>query len=109
MGLDETDLPEGFFDRFVFNLHPTDSLSPSVLVGFGIYPPKDTVDGFVVVSDVDEQRNLRFSTLLSETDRDGGGPFRFDVVEPNQTWRLRLAPNEIGVEFDLIWRARTPA
>lgn len=101
-------LPDGFFDRFVFNLHPTDALAPSVLFGFGMYPDKDTVDGFVVVTHDTEQRNLRYSTELSATDGDGGGPFRFEVAEPNQTWRLSLGNNPIGVEFDLTWRARTP-
>lgn len=104
-----TDLPERFFDRFVFNLHPESSTAPSVLLGFGMYPARDTVDGFVVVSDETEQRNLRYSTELSATDGDGGGPFRFAVIEPNQVWRLSLADNPIGVEFDLTWRARTPA
>ncbi|UZF57922.1 hypothetical protein LH935_08045 [Gordonia polyisoprenivorans] len=102
-------LPERFFDRFVFNLHPDGDTTPSVLFGFGMYPAKDTVDGFVVVSDPAEQRNLRFSTELSATDGDGGGPFRFEVVEPNEVWRLTLADNPIGVTFDLTWHARTPA
>lgn len=68
-----TDLPDKFFDRFVFNLHPESATVPSVLMGFGMYPAKNTVDGFVVVSDEAEQRNLRFSTELSDTDGDGGG------------------------------------
>ncbi|WP_246284603.1 DUF7064 domain-containing protein [Gordonia asplenii] len=101
------DLPAGFFDRFVFNLHPTDAVTPSVLLGFGIYPPKDTADGFVVLSDGTEQRNLRFATTLGET-VDGGGPFRFAVTEPNTIWELRLSDNAIGVELDVTWHARTP-
>ncbi|PPJ23778.1 hypothetical protein C5E45_27970 [Nocardia nova] len=109
VGPEVTDLPDGFFDRLMFNMHPVDATAPSVIMGFGIYPPKDTVDGFVVVSGETEQRNLRFSSRLSATDRDGAGPFRFEVLEPNQRWRLRLGPNEIDTEFDLTWRARTPA
>ena len=27
------DLPEQFFDRFVFNLHPTDAIAPSIVLG----------------------------------------------------------------------------
>jgi hypothetical protein len=103
------DLPERFFDRFVFNLHPRHASTPSVIFGFGTYPAKDTVDGFVVLTNDTEQRNLRYSTERSATDGSGGGPFTFEVTEPNQTWRLRLAPNPIGVEFDLNWHARTPA
>lgn len=109
VGPEEKDLPKGFFDRLMFNMHPTDALSPSIIMGFGIYPPAGTADGFVVVSGATEQRNLRFSTRLGETDRRGAGPLRCEVVEPNKQWRLRLAPNEIGAEFDLTWRARTPA
>lgn len=109
VGPEVSDLPNGFFDRLMFNLHPVDALAPSVIMGFGIYPAKDTADGFVVVSGAHEQRNLRFSTLLSATNRDGAGPFRFEVLEPNELWRLRLVPNEIDAEFDVTWRARTPA
>ncbi|GGL16997.1 DUF7064 domain-containing protein [Nocardia jinanensis] len=109
VGPEQTGLPDGFFDRLMFNLHPVDALSPSLITGFGIYPGKDTADGFVVVSDATEQRNLRFSTVLSATERDGAGPLRVEVVEPNRVWRLRLTQNEIGAEFDLTWRARTPA
>ena len=103
------DLPERFFDRFVFNLHPTDAVSPSVLFGFGIYPPRDVVDGFAILVTDTEQRNVRFSSELTATHGDGAGPFRFEVVEPNTTWHLTLGPNPTGMEFDVTWRARTPA
>lgn len=103
------DLPERFFDRFVFNLHPTDSVTPSVVFGFGIYPPRDVVDGFAILVTETEQRNVRYSTELTATAGDGAGPFRFEVVEPNQTWHLTLGPNPTGMEFDVTWRARTPA
>jgi hypothetical protein len=106
---EDTGFPDGFFDRLMFNMHPADALAPSLITGYGIYPGKDTADGYVVVSGATEQRNLRFSTRLSATDRTGAGPLRVEVVEPNKVWRLRLAPNEIGAEFDLTWRARTPA
>ncbi|GAB89811.1 DUF7064 domain-containing protein [Gordonia rhizosphera] len=109
VGADAVDLPAGFFDRLMFNMHPVDVAAPSVIMGFGMYPLKDTVDGFVVVTDEKEQRNLRFASELSATDRNGAGPFRFEVVEPNQIWRLRLDDNVIGTEFDITWRARTPA
>lgn len=109
VGPEDVDLPPGFFDRLMFNMHPVQDLSPSVIMGYGIYPPRGTSDGFVVVSDGAEQRNLRFSSEIEASGRDGAGPFSFEIVEPNQEWRLRLAPNDIAVEFDLSWRARTPA
>lgn len=103
------DLPDRFFDRFVFNLHPVDAVAPSVLLGFGIYPSADTADGFVIITESAQQRNLRFSTELSLTDGRGVGPFRFEVAEPMQRWHLRLGENPIGLELDVSWTARTPA
>ncbi|PKZ66092.1 hypothetical protein CYJ73_08075 [Gordonia terrae] len=109
VGPEEMDLPQGFFDRLMFNMHPVDEQAPSVIMGFGIYPPRGTSDGFVVVTDRAEQRNLRFSSEIEASGRQGAGPFSFEIAEPNKEWRLRLAPNDIAVEFDLTWRARTPA
>jgi hypothetical protein len=102
-------LPERFFDRFVFNMHPTDAVTPSVLLGFGVYPSSDTADGFAIVTTRTEQRNVRFSTELSATDGTGAGPFRFEVVDPMRTWRLQLGPNPTGLELDVTWAARGPA
>jgi hypothetical protein len=106
---DAPDLPERFFDRFVFNLHEVDATAPSIMFGLGSYPPKDTVDGFVILVTESEQRNLRFSTELSATDGSSAGPFSWRVLEPMKTWHVALGPNPIGVEFDLVWRARAPA
>ncbi|SDU79802.1 DUF7064 domain-containing protein [Gordonia westfalica] len=109
VGPEEVDLPQGFFDRLMFNMHPVEEQAPSVIMGYGIYPPRGTSDGFVVVTDRAEQRNLRFSSEIEASGRQGAGPFSFEIVEPNKEWRLRLASNDIAVEFDLTWRARTPA
>jgi hypothetical protein len=106
---DTDGLPDRFFDRFVFNLHRTDATVPSILFGLGIYPPRDSVDGFVILVTASEQRNLRFATELSATDGSSAGPFSWRVVEPMRTWHVALAPNPTGLEFDLTWRARAPA
>ena len=109
LGRDSTGLPDGFFDRFVFNLHPTEGTDPSLVFGFGIHPTRDVADGFLIVTTGAAQRNLRFSTELSATDGHGAGPFGFTVVEPMRTWALSLGPNPSGVSFHLTWQARTPA
>lgn len=106
---DATGLPERFFDRFVFNLHPTDMATPWILFGLGSHPPRDTVDGFAIVVTDSEQRNVRFSTQLSATDGSRAGPLSWRVIEPMTTWRVALAANPTGLEFDLTWRARAPA
>ncbi|MBW0105756.1 hypothetical protein [Pseudonocardia sp. KRD291] len=105
---EEAGLPERFFDRFVFNLHPVDRAEPSVLVGHGLHPRRDTVDGFAIAVTGTEQRNLRWSGELSATDRESCGPFRFAVLEQNRAWRIELGDNPSGVSFDLTWTARTP-
>jgi hypothetical protein len=101
--------PERFFDRFVFNVHPQDSTELSVLVGLGLHPVRDTVDGFAILVDGKQQRNARFSTQLSATDWSTCGPFRYEVVVPNRTWHLELGENPTGMTFDLTWEARAPA
>jgi hypothetical protein len=101
-------LPAGFFDRFMFNMHPTQGTAPSIIMGLGHYPTKDVADGFAVVTTGGEQRNVRFSTELVATDGDGVEPLGFEVVVPNRCWRLRLLPNPTGLELDVTWHARTP-
>ncbi len=88
-----------YFDRFMFNLHPTDATTPLIIVGAGTY--QDSTDGYLIACVGNEQRNVRFGGE--------GGPLSWDVVEPDNVWHLRLGANPAGVEFDLIWRARTPA
>lgn len=102
-------LPEGFFDRFVFNAHPVAGTDPCVLVGLGLHPLRDTVDGFAILTSGTEQRNARFATELSATTWDTCGPFSYEVLEPNRTWHLTLGDNPTGLTFELTWRARTPA
>ncbi|MGJ5670566.1 hypothetical protein QLG13_22260 [Rhodococcus aetherivorans] len=102
------DMPEKFFDRFMFNLHPDGSTAPSVVLGAGVYPPRNVVDGFVVLTTTAEQRNLRFSTEHNTTDAASVGPLRWETVEDNTTWRIHLDENKTGLELDLLWHARAP-
>ncbi|MEI2778303.1 MAG: hypothetical protein V9G19_20510 [Tetrasphaera sp.] len=101
-------LPERFFDRFMFNMHAVDGSPPEIIVGCGLYPPRDVADGFVLLATETEQRSLVHSTELSDTDWRSAGPFSFECVTENQEWRLRLGPNETGLEMDATWRARAP-
>jgi hypothetical protein len=95
-----------FFDRFYFNLHEPTKPTPLVMVGAGVYPGQGLADGYVILVRDGLQSNLRFST--SATGPVGGvGPLHWETVEPLETWALSLEPNPIGVEFDVVWRART--
>ncbi len=105
-------LPERFFDRMMFNLHPAEATSsaallPTVIVGAGVYPARDTTDGYVMVVLPGEQRNVRFSTELGAARPGGVGPLRWSVTEPLRSWRLVLEDNPTGCSFDVVWTART--
>ena len=102
------EMPERFFDRFMFNMHPDDGTVPSLVLGAGCYPPRDVADGFVVLSNGPEQRNLRFSTEFSATDGASVGPLRWETIEDNQRWRVVLDENRTGLELDIVWEARAP-
>jgi hypothetical protein len=109
VGRDIQGLPDRFFDRFMFNLHPRDDVVPSLILGAGIYPGTNTVDVFAIATLAGHQRNLRFSTELDATNGHEAGPLSWSVEEPLRRWRLLLAPSEFGVELDVVWEARAPA
>jgi hypothetical protein len=102
-------MPDRFFDRFMFNLHPVDGSLPEVIIGGGVYPPRDVIDGFAVVVHGDEQRNARFSTHLSATEPGHVGRLAWEVVEPMQRWHILMDDPELGVRLDADWRPRAPA
>lgn len=99
---------ERFFDRFYFNLHGAGPL-PLVMIGAGSYPNVGVVDGYVIRCAPGRQHNVRFSTRSDELPATGVGPLSWEVLEPFEAWRLRLAENPAGVELDVVWRARTNA
>jgi hypothetical protein len=100
-----------WFDRFYYNLHPSGFVDDNTFMVFGAgsYPAREVVDGYVCVAVGTEQRNLRFSDKTGGSRPDGVGPLAWEILEPLRSWRLRLAENPTGVEFDLVWEARTPA
>ena len=95
-----------FFDRFYFNLHGAEP-TPLVMIGGGVYPPAEVVDGYLLVVDGDTQHNLRFSDLGSP--RSSVGPLRWETIEPLRVWRLQVDQNPLGLELDVTWTARTAA
>ncbi|BDZ51349.1 hypothetical protein GCM10025867_35900 [Frondihabitans sucicola] len=103
----EAHLPDRFFDRLMFNLHPVDATTPSIILGAGVYPGANTIDGFLVVTGAEQQENLRFSSELAATDGTSVGPLRWTIEEPLARWRLRIEPNRTGLEGEVVWTART--
>jgi hypothetical protein len=102
-------MPDRFFDRWMVNLHPLDGSLPELIVGGGVYPPRDVTDGFAVVVVDGEQRNARFSTHLTATAPGRVGPLSWRVLDPMERWRVRFDDPELGVRLDVEWRRRAPA
>jgi hypothetical protein len=97
---------ERFFDRFYFNLHGA-SPTPLIMLGAGSYPNRGVVDGYLILVDGGEQRNVRFSTEADELPATTVGPLSWEILEPLRAWRLVVAPNPAGFSLDVVWQART--
>ena len=99
-----------FFDRSVYGINAPDH-SLHLVTSIGVYKNMDVLDGFVMAQvNREKQYNQRYSRRLSlEPDRTGLGPLQFDIVEPMQRHRIRLAEGDHPVSFDLEWTAVLPA
>lgn len=96
-------------ERFIIEVHDR---AGEVLMhtGLGIYPNTGYMDGFAVVWQDGEQRNLRVGRELgADRWRLGAGPLAFEIVDPLRTWRMTCAPGPHGFSFDLTFERRTQA
>ncbi|GAF94348.1 unnamed protein product, partial [marine sediment metagenome] len=76
--------------------------------GFAIYPNRRVMDGHFSIS-VDGVQHCFHGSRRAPGDRRDSrvGPFHLEVVTPMRELRLRLEPNETGIECDLLFRATT--
>jgi hypothetical protein len=101
-----TDDPN-FMDRLWFMAYSSDG-KVQMMAGLGSHPNKGIMDGFLLIRDRGTQHNFRASRHIADDKSDPCiGPLRFEIVEPQQHWRMTLAPNEQGIECDLDFHART--
>jgi len=93
-----------WFDRFYFSLHGPDATL--AVLGAGVYPNTDVIDGYMCAVHGATQTNLRFADVLG-TDRlrTTVGPLRWEVLEPLSCWRLQV--DAAGLGLDATWTART--
>ena len=78
-----------------------------LMTGMGFYPNLGTVDGYAALSYQDHHVSVRAHRSMDEDrSRILVGPIRFENVTPFREWHLTLAPNEYGLDYDLIWRDR---
>ncbi len=77
-------------------------------VGFAIYPNRKVMDGHFSVATQGTQHCFHASRRAPADRADSRvGPLQIEVVTPMRAVRVRLEPNETGVECDLIFSART--
>ncbi|MDQ6697741.1 MAG: hypothetical protein M3Z46_09840 [Actinomycetota bacterium] len=77
--------------------------SLSLAFGLGKYVNRDVMDGFAGVSRGTEQWTVRASRRLSpDLERSKVGPITYDIAEPLQRTRYRLAANDVApISFDV--------
>lgn len=100
-----TDDPN-FMERIWFMAYTPDG-ALQMMAGLGTHPNKKIMDGFLLIRNGDTQCNLRTSRhLADDKSLPSVGPLSFEVVEPQQHWRIHLAPNDQGLECQLDFHAR---
>jgi hypothetical protein len=98
-----------FQDRGLFNVH---GMGNDLLLqlGFGVYPNQNMIDAWTAGVHADEQHNLRVSRPMHHDRSDLNlGPIHAEIVRPLREWRIWVDENDFGIQFDLVFTARTPA
>jgi hypothetical protein len=94
------------YDRYWFNGYAEDG-EFYFGVGMAIYPNRGILDcGFSIVRG-GEQHAFHGSRRAGDPSDTAVGPFRIEILEPMRRVRVALAPNETGIECDLVFTART--
>lgn len=97
------------YDRYFFNGY--DRRGDVVFaVAMGLYPNRSVIDASVSVLRGGVQTSLHASARAPrERSETRVGPVAVDVEEPMRRLRVRVGPNESGIELDAVFHARTPA
>lgn len=96
-----------FYDRYWFN--GFDAGGAFLFeAGLGLYPNRHVLDGhFSVVVDGVQHCFHGSRRAPHERAHTVVGPFSVEIVEPLRRVRMRLLPNETGIECDLVFEARS--
>jgi hypothetical protein len=98
-----------FYDRYYFNCHAS-SDELFLVAGLGQYPNLGVTDAFVSISHGTNQYTVRASRELGVDRLDTSvGPLSVEVIEGLKKLRVRCAPNEWGVAFDLLFEGTVSA
>jgi len=98
-----------FYDRYWANGFDTGGAFMFEM-GLGLYPNRKVMDAHFALL-VDGVQHCFHASRRAPQDRAETqvGPLQLDILQPLQSFRLRLAPNESGLSCDLVFHARTPA
>jgi hypothetical protein len=96
-----------FYDRYFFNGYTADA-SLFFAVALGVYPNRRVMDAAVSAVIGGRQHCLHASRLAPD-DRSATrvGPIAVEVEAPMRRLRVRIAENELGLDGDLVFTART--
>ena len=95
------------YDRYWFNGYAPDG-EFYFGVTLGRYAHLGVLDcGFSIVRDGEQHAFHASRRAPAEPTETRVGPFHLEVLEPMRRTRVRLEPNETGIECDLVFHART--
>jgi hypothetical protein len=96
-----------FYDRYWMNGYDSEG-GFLFECGMGVYPNRKVLDAHWSVS-IDGVQHCFHGSRRAPGDRTQTrlGPLEIEVVEPMRALRVRLGPNETGIECDLTFTART--
>ena len=95
------------YDRYWFNGYADDG-EFYFGVAMGLYANRGILDcGFSIVPDGEQHSFHGSRRAPAEPTDTTGGPCSSEVVDPMRRVRVRLEPNETGIECDLTFTART--
>ena len=98
---------KNFYDRYFFNGYSADG-ALFFAAAFGLYPNRRVMDGAFNVMLDGKQYVLNVSRhFVGERLETEAGPLRISVDEPMRRLSLHVAPNDHGLEAELVFHART--
>jgi hypothetical protein len=98
-----------FYDRYWFNGFSREA-DLYFGVALGVYPNRRVMDAAMSVVRGGRQVTVRASRLAPrERTETRVSPISIEVLKPLREMRLRVEPNDYGIEADLVFRRRTEA
>ncbi|MBY8862911.1 hypothetical protein K7711_41020 [Nocardia sp. CA2R105] len=99
-----------YYDRYYFNVHTPSSSGPFLAMGFGVYPNRGVVDGYIaVLADGTHYVTRASRTLDADRARMEVGPLRIEVIEGLRRLRVVCEPSSGDIAADLVWNSTIPA